>query len=154
MTEQRMPLMTGGCQCGAVRYALFAPPGEAEICHCRMCQRATGNLFLASANVKLADLAWTRGEPATWRSSSAAERGFCARCGTPLSFRYLSQDRVAVTIGSLDHPERVRPVRQYGTESRMPWFHELADLPGTRTEDDPPPGGLDALMSHQAKITD
>jgi hypothetical protein len=31
--------MTGGCQCGAVRYALMSEPTHASICHCRMCQK-------------------------------------------------------------------------------------------------------------------
>ncbi len=26
MTDTRMPVHTGGCQCGAVRYALYAEP--------------------------------------------------------------------------------------------------------------------------------
>jgi hypothetical protein len=149
MTEERTAVMTGGCQCGKVRYALYAEPAKADICHCRMCQRALGNLFMAVASLKRGDFAWTRGTPATFRSSSAAERGFCADCGTPLSFRYLARDSMSVTIGSLDAPARARPSRQYGIESRVPWFHELADLPATRTEQDPPPGGMAALESYQ-----
>jgi len=143
------PVMTGGCQCGAVRYALYAEPVSADICHCRMCQKAVGNLFMAVASVPLDAFAWTRGEPATYMSSSAAERRFCAHCGTPLSFRYLAGTTIALTTGSLDQPARARPAAQLGIESRVPWFAELADLPGATTEDDPPPGGLETLRSHQ-----
>ena len=146
---EREAVLTGGCQCGAVRYALYTEPRSADICHCRMCQRAVGNLFMAVASVKQSDFAWTRGAPATYRSSSIAERGFCSQCGTPLSFRYLAKDHIALTTGSLDQPERARPTSQYAIESRLPWFHELADLPGTRIADDPPPGGADALESYQ-----
>jgi hypothetical protein len=150
MTQtERQAALTGGCQCGAVRYALYTEPFKADICHCRMCQRALGNLFLAGASVQQADFAWTRGAPATFRSSSIAERGFCGQCGTPLFFRYLAKDHISLTIGSLDQPERARPSAQYAIESRVPWFHELADLPGTRVADDPPPGGLDTLVSYQ-----
>jgi hypothetical protein len=146
---EREAVLTGGCQCGAVRYALYTEPVKADICHCRMCQRAVGNLFMAVASVKLRDFAWTKGAPATWRSSSIAERGFCSACGTPLSFRYLAKTSLALTTGSLDQPERARPGAQYAIESRLPWFHELADLPGTRIADDPPPGGLEALENYQ-----
>ena len=45
-------------------------------------------------------------------------------------------------------PERARPTSQYAIESRLPWFHELAELPGTRLADDPPPDA-DALESYQ-----
>jgi len=152
MAEAERPaVLTGRCQCGAVRYAFYSEPVKADICHCRMCQRAVGNLFMAVASVKQKDFAWTRGAPATYRSSSIAERGFCSQCGTPLSFRYLAKDDIALATGSLDQPARARPTAQYAIESRLPWFHELPDLPGTRIADDPPPGGLETLENYQDK---
>ena len=45
---------------------------------------------------------WTRGAPKIFASSDFAERGFCADCGTPLTYRATSSDRIAVTLGSLD----------------------------------------------------
>src|SRR6187200_2310218 len=93
MTEQRTAVLTGGCQCGAVRYALYSEPISGDICHCRMWQRAVGNLFGTFAGTGLRDFAWTRGEPVIYRGSSVAERGFYGRCGTPLSFRYLDRDK-------------------------------------------------------------
>ena len=150
----RRPKLSGGCQCGKVRYALYAEPGSADICHCQMCQKAVGNLFMAVAGVPRGQFAWTRGEPALFRSSSAAERGFCRDCGTPLTFRYLARDEINVTLGSLDEPARARPTKQHGIESRVPWWHELLDLPGLTTADDPPPGGLEALASHQHRDGD
>ena len=149
MTSDRAPVLAGGCQCGAIRYAFYAEPAAADLCHCRMCQKAMGNLFMAVASVPQAQFAWTRGTPATYRSSAIAERGFCAACGTPLSFRYLSGDRISITTGSLDEPARARPTAQIGIESRVPWFAELAGLPANSTADDPPPGGLAAVGSRQ-----
>jgi hypothetical protein len=122
---------TGGCQCGAVRYALRAAP-EGSVCHCRMCQKATGGLFAALAKLAKADLVWTRGTPTSFRSSGAACRDFCAQCGTPLTFRYLDAPHMEVTIGSLDHPERVPVVKNFGVESRLP---SVADLPPGRLPD-------------------
>ena len=104
MSETREPVFTGGCQCGAVRYALYSVPTEPSICHCRMCQKAFGNYFAALAGVPMADLAWTRGRPGTFDSSELVERGFCRDCGTPLFFRYRNRDRISVSIGSLDEP--------------------------------------------------
>ncbi len=143
MAEPGKPVLTGGCQCGDVRYALHTEPVSTDLCHCRMCQKAMGNLFMAVASVPREQLTWTAGAPATYQSSRIAERGFCAKCGTPLSFRYLEGKRIGVTTGSLDEPARARPTRQLGVESRVPWFHELSDLPATATADDPPPGGLE-----------
>jgi hypothetical protein len=138
MSQSFKPVHTGGCQCGAVRYALYAEPTNPHICHCRMCQKAFGNLFSSLAGVGLAELAWIKGEPGVFRSSEAAERGFCRDCGTPLFFRYVDKDRISISLGSLDDPSRVVPVRQYGVESRLHFTGALSELPGSRTEDDVP----------------
>jgi hypothetical protein len=119
--SDRPPVMTGGCQCGAVRYALLATP-KFTLCHCRMCQKAVGGPFAALAMVAKTDIAWTRGQPAAYRSSSAAFRDFCAACGTPLTFRFTDAPHMEVTIGSLDRPQDAVPVELFGVESRMPWL--------------------------------
>ena len=108
-----------------------------------------GQPVRAVHGIRLGDFAWIKGAPATYQSSSIAERGFCGHCGTPLSFRYLETDKISVTIGSLDQPAGVRPTEQVGMESRVPWLHDALALPGKRTEDDPPPGGLAAITSYQ-----
>jgi hypothetical protein len=131
--------VTGGCQCGAVRYALNAAPSDPHLCHCRMCQKAFGSYFAPLTGVAVESFALTRGTPAVFRSSDLAERGFCRDCGTPLTFTRLESGFIAVAIGSLDEPERVRPLTQSGRESRMPWFVALAALPGeTTTEEEKP----------------
>ncbi len=129
--------ITGGCQCGAVRYALHAELDDPHICHCRMCQKAFGSFFAPLAAVPVEKFELTRGTLATFRSSEPVERGFCRDCGTPLTFRTLAKGRINVALGSLDEPAKARPGRQYGLEGRMPWFAELAALPGeTTTEED------------------
>ena len=147
--DRRTPTMTGGCQCGAVRYALYAEPTEPSICHCRMCQKAFGNYFAPLAGVPLAELAWTRGEPGVFKSSELVERGFCRDCGTPLSFRYVNRDRISVSVGSLDQPERIRIEKQDGIESRLPAFATLHELPGETTEESLPREWLPKLASRQ-----
>ncbi|HXF53461.1 MAG TPA: GFA family protein [Hyphomicrobiaceae bacterium] len=134
MNETRRTVLTGGCQCGAVRYALYAEPTGASICHCRMCQKAFGNYFAPLTGVKLDEIAWTRGAPATFRSSEAVERGFCRDCGTPLTYRILGRNRISVSIGSLDQPDRVHPERQHGIESVLPDFTRLSALPAETTD--------------------
>jgi hypothetical protein len=149
MSETRKAIHTGGCHCGAVRYALYAEPDNPHVCHCRMCQKAFGGYFAPLAGVPLGELAWVKGEPGVFRSSEAVERGFCRDCGTPLFFRYTDKDRISVSLGSLDKPARVVPARQYGMESRVPFFGSIAGLPGTRTEDDVPAEARLRLASRQ-----
>jgi len=149
MTETRKPLFSGGCQCGARRYALYAEPYGAHICHCRMCQKAVGGPFAALAVVKLDDFAWTRGAPETFMSSQRVARRFCPDCGTPLTFQDLDADRINFTISSLDRPAGVAPTFQMGIESRMPWFETLPGLTAHRTEDLETPERLASIESRQ-----
>lgn len=124
------PFYTGGCQCGAVRFHVEGALGDASVCHCRMCQKASGNFYLPLVSVHDARLTWTRGRPKTFRSSSMALRGFCGDCGTPLFFDEIAAATLGIALGSLDDPDDVRPVEQSGVESRTVFFahlHELAE---------------------------
>ncbi|MEZ0170215.1 GFA family protein [Microvirga sp. TS319] len=149
MEPSESAILAGGCQCGAVRYALRAEPTHASICHCRMCQKAFGNYFAPFTGVARKDLVWTKGRPGIFRSSEAVERGFCRDCGTPLTYSYLENDRISVSIGSLDEPGRVTPEFQYGIESRIAAFEHLHSLPGQRTEDYASPEELEKMASRQ-----
>jgi len=141
--------LTGGCQCGAVRYTLRSEPTHTSICHCRMCQKAFGNYFSALTGVPTDDLVWTKAQPGIFKSSDIVERGFCRDCGTPLTYRQIETDRICISIGSLDHPERVSPEIQYGVESKQPAFDTLHLLPSITTEDDTPPEELARMKSRQ-----
>lgn len=149
MTEERSPVATGGCQCGAVRYALYVTPENSHVCHCRMCQRATGGLFAALAGAPKSAFAWTQGEPAFFASSSLAKRAYCRDCGTPLSFSYdLPDARFYVTIGSLDDPGAAPIVKQFGAESRIAWVKFCEDVAVERTGEDPKAAAFLASMTN------
>src|SRR5260370_37203268 len=129
MTLATKPILTGGCQCGAIRFALSAPPVKVSICHCRMCQKASGAPFASFADIDRADFTWTRGKPAAFRSSSIAERDYCADCGTPLSFHRIDGPRTESMTGAFDPPDRVAPTQQFGTESRLGAVAAIANTP-------------------------
>ena len=115
MAAEAQPVgLTGGCQCGAVRYRLDRAPDWAGLCHCRMCQKAGGAPFMAFFLVREKNLIFTHGAPSKFRSSAVAERGFCSACGTPLSYRMDGRDEISITIGSLDEPARRSPQRAIG----------------------------------------
>jgi hypothetical protein len=145
------PRMTGGCQCGAVRYALHAVPDNPHICHCRMCQKAFGSFFAPLTGVPLDKFELTRGALAVFMSSDQTERGFCRDCGTPLTIHDVHSPKIAVSIGSLDAPEKIAPKKQYGIEGRLSWFATLPELPGEKTteEDDPALAARIAASNHQ-----
>jgi hypothetical protein len=116
-----------------------------------MCQKAFGSFFAPLTGVKLDEFEITRGELAIFMSSDETERGFCRNCGTPLTIQDVGSDRVALSIGSLDQPERVKPAMQYGVEGRLSYFGELAALPGDRTteEDEPEKAAAIRRTNHQ-----
>jgi hypothetical protein len=152
MSEEASFRLTGGCQCGAVRYALLQQPDNPHICHCRMCQKAFGSFFAPLTGVPLEKFEITRGELSIFKSSDLVERGFCRNCGTPLSFRFADSDRISVSIGSLDEPEKIEPLHQFGNEARLPWFDKLPGLAGRETtseSDDPPRTAEIAASNHQ-----
>jgi hypothetical protein len=146
--------MTGGCQCGQVRYQLLAAPDHPSVCHCRMCQKASGGPLMAFVRVPKDKLRWTRGQPAVFRSSSLVERGFCSACGTPLTYNMLEGPNISVSIGSLDDPEAVRPVLQYSVERTLSWVPTLASLPGKRTEEFITPDLAARFVSYQHSDSD
>lgn len=116
---------TGGCQCGAIRFRAEGL-GEAHICHCRMCQKATGGAF--GPYVALEDLTWTRGDRKRFQSSNKVWRGFCQACGTPLTWEH-ADGLMAMTIGALDEPAAARLTDQLGSPSKLPWVDNIASLP-------------------------
>jgi len=146
-----MQRLAGGCQCGAVRYALLQQPDNPHICHCRMCQKAFGSFFAPLTGVPLEKFALTRGELSIFKSSDPTERGFCRNCGTPLTIHDVGSPHIAVSIGSLDEPEKIEPKTQYGIEARLSWFGKLASLPGDKTTeaDNPELAVKIAASNHQ-----
>lgn len=131
MSLDNIPIYTGGCQCGAVRFRIEGAMGDASICHCRMCQKAFGNFYAPLVTVRDARLAWTRGAPKYFQSSNHVQRGFCGDCGTPLSFE--APDGVGLAIGAFDDPASIRPLVQWGTEAKLPYVDEMPGLPGEDT---------------------
>lgn len=125
------PFYTGGCQCGAVRFHVEGALGDASVCHCRMCQKASGNFYLPLVSVREAKLTWTRGEPKRFQSSNHGFRGFCGDCGTPLS--YEAPDGVALTIAAFDDPAEIAPRIQWGIEAKLPYVDAIHGLPGEDT---------------------
>lgn len=140
-------VLTGGCQCGAVRYALDQQPENVHVCHCRMCQKAVGGPFAVICPVLKPAFRVTRGELSFFRSSDVGRRGFCQNCGTPLTFDYPEGDDIGVLVGTLDEPDRAPPVVQYGNESRVGWYGGVVSLPGNASTYSEEPAMLHRISS-------
>ena len=138
--------MSGGCFCGRVRYRATVAGEDAYLCHCRMCRRASGGVSVAFVGVNKADVRW-ESAPGYLRSSPVAERGFCAGCGTSLSFAFLDSDSMDLTVGSFDDPKG-----HFAIESRLDAWTDTSHLPGKRTEENKPL--VDRWMKAVGKLPD
>ncbi len=133
-------LITGGCLCGDIRYEISEPTIYSDICHCRMCQKATGGQIVAGVTVLRKAFRFTKGEPKYYKSSPLAERGFCANCGSSLTYRPFYppwSEWLNVFVATFDDPEPYVPTYHLGVESQMPWLKIQDDLPRVRCAESP-----------------
>jgi len=129
--------MTGGCACGKVRYSARIDSDEAYLCHCRMCQRATGSISIAFKNLRKDDVIW-ESEPDWYQSSPIAQRPYCAACGTSLGFAFPDSERMDLTVASFDEPGRFQPTSHFGAESMHRTWLNTEGLKEMRTEEHQP----------------
>ena len=126
----------GGCMCGRVRYTARIDNDDAYLCHCRMCQRASGNVSLAMKGLKEADVRW-EGAPDYYQSSPFARRGFCSTCGTSLTFEFTQggSGNMDLILGTFDDPSRFKPDHHFGVESMHRAWLNTEGLPETRSDE-------------------
>jgi hypothetical protein len=129
---------TGGCMCGAVRYQLTGEGTNLCYCHCASCRRAAGAPAVPWGTFARDAFSVTRGHLAEYRSAPPVLRGFCAQCGTSLT--YCHQRRAAeidVTLASLDDPGALAPTMHVWVSDKLPWVSISDGLP--QFEREPPP---------------
>ncbi|MBY6016329.1 GFA family protein [Halomonas denitrificans] len=130
-TPTRLPLpLNGGCLCGAIRYRITSGPFDADLCHCRQCQLATGGPVAAWMDFRIEQVIWEQGEPREFASSDQVRRGFCPQCGTALTYRNTGYaDLLTLSIASLDQPDQVAPRYHLHTNSQCRWLTLADDWP-------------------------
>ncbi len=120
--------MTGGCACGKVRFEADVDDDEAYLCHCRMCQRATGSVSIAFKNLKQSKVRWLSG-PDWYDSSPIAVRPYCRDCGTSLGFQFKEGPNMDLTVAAFDAPGRFKPTSHFGAESIHEAWIDTSNLP-------------------------
>jgi hypothetical protein len=101
--------MQGHCLCGAVTIAVTASRGFTAVCHCRMCQRWSGGLFIC-VPAEAEDVQVT-GPVTQFHSSDIAERAFCGTCGSHLWFRGTNSDGHYALVPGLFDESRDLPLK-------------------------------------------
>ena len=141
MSEQTI---TGGCLCGGVRSEAHGTPSLTVICHCRMCQRASGAPFMGLLFMPSDAVRVIKGYPRVYHSSPTSDRHFCPACGSPLFFIRHTRSLCAITVGSLDNPHTFTPTMHVCMESAMEWLDIRDDAPRYSAK----PEGMTPLMEY------
>jgi hypothetical protein len=116
--------LTGGCNCGAVRFELHALPMGSSYCHCRRCQRRTGTAASANASAAPGSFRIVAGEQIVrvWRPAGGSEKWFCGNCGSALFSRTPGDpDRIGVRMGAFDDDPGIRPTARQFVAYAAPW---------------------------------
>jgi len=80
--------------------------------------------------VRASDFAFVAGQPVAYRSSPPVVRGFCGRCGTPLTYQHDdSPETIDITTATFDAPDRFAPLREIWLEHRLAWEPVSETLP-------------------------
>lgn len=130
--------VTGGCLCGAVRYEAEVFLHGAFYCHCKICQKSTGQPAEIAVPVKAGSLEFGKEKPKYYMSSEWGQRGFCPHCGSRILWRPYDPEAEWLTnvdVCSLDHPEDARPGMHTFVDRQLPWYKLDDDLPRARSDE-------------------
>ncbi len=121
---------TSRCHCGSLRFVAHGTPRFITNCHCRDCRRATGAPFSTWVGFDSRNVSWT-GERAIHRSSPDVARGFCGRCGTPMSYsgkQWAAQTHLL--IGTFDDQDDLVPTGDTFVAEKLAWVQRVEDRSG------------------------
>lgn len=117
-------ILHGGCQCGAVRYAISAAIQQTYVCHCRECRRQSASAFGISVIVPASGFALTQGTTRTWRRPTDSGRMldcmFCVACGSRIAHSTPGEATISVKGGSLDQPPDLAQAFHIWTSRKLP----------------------------------
>jgi hypothetical protein len=124
-TSEPTRALTGGCQCGAVRYEITGAPHETYVCHCRECQKQSASAFGISVMVRSADVRLLQGGLQRWSRSTDAGRTlacfFCAECGSRVWHGDKDRaDEISIKGGSFDEPIDLTDAIHIWTSRKLP----------------------------------
>jgi hypothetical protein len=135
--------LTGGCQCGEVRYEITGVPHETYVCHCRECQKQSASAFGISVRAGSADVRLLRGKLQSWSRSTDSGRTlacyFCSNCGSRVWHGDRDQaNEISIKGGSLDEPVDLTNAIHIWTVRKLPGVIIPENARQYAREPDPP----------------
>ena len=129
MTNNIEARQSGGCQCGAVKYSVSAPPEFTAVCHCSSCRKSVGAPLVGWAMFTSDAVQVSGNALIVYTSSQGVQRSFCGTCGTSLFFEadYIS-GLIDITTESFDDPEAMIPTAQIWASQEGACMKKLKDM--------------------------
>ena len=122
--------ITGQCTCGSIKFSISGEPVWAGYCHCAQCRRSTGSISVAHVGFHPSQIIFDSPAPQIYESSEGVKRGFCAKCGSSLTYESKKfEDYIQVYLGVLDNPEQINLKAHVHCEEKLSWFNIEDDLP-------------------------
>ena len=118
--------LSGGCECGAIRYEIAAAPLVVYACHCTICQTQSGSAFGMAARIPKEAFRLTRGTlksfTRTAESGQVFTNSFCPDCGTRIHHAAsLAPEHLSLKPGTLDDTSWLGPSHHVFARSAQPW---------------------------------
>ena len=125
-------MITGGCECGLVKYEVAGDLVDFCHCHCSICRRLHGAAFVTWGGVSRADLSYISGAAnlKSYSFSKKADSIFCDTCGSRILVDFKPEsDMLYITLGGVDGDFVCPPGFHQFVGSKAPWFEITDDLP-------------------------
>ncbi len=135
MNDPKQSALTGGCDCGKVRYEILRKPLYVHCCHCSWCQRESGSAFALNAMVESSEVKLISGQPKQVKTPSPSGRGQkivrCPDCYVAVWSHYGGMDEWLsfVKVGTLDDASQLPPDIHIFTSTKQPWVSLSDDKP-------------------------
>lgn len=151
-TVPTLPI-TGGCQCGSIRYSLRAKPLVFYLCHCTECQRHTSSAFGESLRFRREDMDVSPGLVCFSRMSESGKQRqgwFCPDCGVRIWHGTEGSSEINIKAGTLDDTSWLVPAGHIWCSSKQPFIQ----IPENELNyDGQPTDGYDALRQRWRAMT-
>ncbi len=127
-------ITTGKCLCGSIKFKIHGDPMWVSHCHCQSCRRNTGSVVATFVGLRKEQLSYTTGSRKFYESSPGVQRGFCADCGTPLTYEAnWCEGEVHLYISTFDNPALFTPEKHVFFKEKIPWLEISDHLPRFET---------------------
>lgn len=122
--------LSGHCLCGYIQFSIEEEPNWVAYCHCDSCKRATGGVIAAYAGFAKDRVKFHEQSPQYFASSPGVKRGFCPKCGSPISYESTRwPDEIHLFLGIIDQVAQLQPQSHVYTKEQLAWLHIDDALP-------------------------